>query len=254
MATQQARLKQETQLANQNAGLQNRQLNDAQVSQIRQQQLGLDESDRQSRQELARLRINEGLGIQNVNAGAYSDAANRRSNMAGSAAAGIAAMFASDRSLKTEINPAYLQTFQPSSKSGSSGSALGGGIASLLGSGGGGGGGGMLGGAAMGAMGMSDKGEKKGMNAASAKDFADSIKAYTYKYKEPEKWGQGQQLGVMAQDLEKTKAGQALVADTPEGKMVDYSKAGPILMATDAMLNERMNKMEKAMASRKRVA
>jgi len=48
----------------------------------------------------------------------------------------------------------------------------------------------------------------------------------------------------MAQDLEKSKAGKQLVAQTPAGKIVDYSKAGPIFAAALADINRRLGKVE----------
>lgn len=74
-------------------------------------------------------------------------------------------------------------------------------------------------------------------------DFLDSITGYKYKYKD-KKHGEGKQMGVMAQDLEKSEAGSKLVVETPEGKAVDYSKSGPSIMASLANLNDRLRKME----------
>ena len=74
-------------------------------------------------------------------------------------------------------------------------------------------------------------------------DFLDSLTGYKYKYKD-KKHGEGQQVGVMAQDLEKSEAGSKLVVDTPEGKVVEYAKAGPAIMASLASLNKRMKQME----------
>lgn len=76
-------------------------------------------------------------------------------------------------------------------------------------------------------------------------DFLDKITGYTYKYKD-KNHGEGEHAGVMAQDLEKSKAGSRLVVDTPEGKVVDYGKSGPVTFASLADLNKRLRKLEGA--------
>lgn len=93
------------------------------------------------------------------------------------------------------------------------------------------------------AMFMSDEREKEEIEEFNPSDFLDSITAYKYKYKDP-KNGEGRHAGVMAQDLEKTEVGARMVTDTPEGKMVDYNKAGPAMMASMANINKRLKKME----------
>jgi hypothetical protein len=250
-ATTSARLGMDTQLANQQSALANRGMNDAQVSQIRQQQLGIDDADRQAKMDLGKLRVNEGVGIAGVNAGAYGDAAARRANAIGGVAGGIAAMF-SDKNLKTDINPAFMSSSTGGKHEGSRkmGEGIGMGLGSIAKSIMGAGAGTAAG---IGAAGMigSDEKLKTDISPGRAKNIADSIKGYTYRYKDPEKFGEGQQIGVMAQDLEKTPEGAQLVTDTPEGKLVDYNKAGPILMATTAMLNDRVSGLEKALKMKK---
>jgi hypothetical protein len=49
----------------------------------------------------------------------------------------------------------------------------------------------------------------------------------------------------MAQEIEKTKAGKALVHDTPDGKVVDYGHSMGTVFAALAHLNERLDKAEK---------
>lgn len=73
--------------------------------------------------------------------------------------------------------------------------------------------------------------------------FMDSLKAYNYDYKN-KKYGTGKQVGVMAQDLEKTDIGDQMVEDTEDGKMVDYGKGFGAMMASIAELNKRLKKME----------
>jgi len=74
-------------------------------------------------------------------------------------------------------------------------------------------------------------------------EFVDGLKAYTYNYKNPQH-GQGKFASPMAQDLEKSELGKSMVIDTPEGKMVDYSRAAGTMLATAAMLNDKMKKLE----------
>lgn len=62
-------------------------------------------------------------------------------------------------------------------------------------------------------------------------EFMKELSVNKYDYKEPEKYGEGKHFGPMAQDLEKSEVGETMVEDTPEGKMVDYEKGLPIMMA-----------------------
>lgn len=78
-----------------------------------------------------------------------------------------------------------------------------------------------------------------------ADEFMRAITPQTWEYKaehrdRPEA-GHGRFLGVMAQDLERTKAGKAAVTDTPKGKVVDFGRLGSILTASVARLNERLD-------------
>lgn len=90
---------------------------------------------------------------------------------------------------------------------------------------------------------LSDERCKEDVHEIDPGDFLDSITGYKFKYKD-KKHGEGQQVGVMAQDLEKTEAGSKLVSETPEGKAVDYSKAGPQIMSSLANLNKRLKEIE----------
>lgn len=92
---------------------------------------------------------------------------------------------------------------------------------------------------------FSDERCKEEIEEFSPSDFLDSLTGYKFKYKD-KKHGEGKHVGVMAQDLEKTEAGSKLVVDSPEGKIVDYAKAGPAIMASLASLNDRLKKMEEA--------
>jgi hypothetical protein len=79
--------------------------------------------------------------------------------------------------------------------------------------------------------------------------FMGRLKASSYNYK-PEIQdsplaSKNREIGVMAQDLEKSKLGKESVKNTPNGKIVDYDNLGPKMLASIANLNERLKKMEK---------
>lgn len=76
-----------------------------------------------------------------------------------------------------------------------------------------------------------------------AEDFIKGLKAYSYSYKN-EEHGKGKQLGVMAQDLERTSAGRQAVFDTPQGKKVDGAKLAGAIAAALPTLHERLSKLE----------
>jgi hypothetical protein len=90
----------------------------------------------------------------------------------------------------------------------------------------------------------SDKNLKKNIKEYDANEFLDKLNGYEYDYKD-EKYGKGKQVGVMAQDLEKSKLGKELVQDTEEGKVVDYGKSMPTIVASLAELHKRLKKLEK---------
>lgn len=92
-------------------------------------------------------------------------------------------------------------------------------------------------------MGMSDERVKKDVKSFDADAFLSKLSGKKYKYKD-EKHGKGEQTGVMAQDLEKTPEGAALVEETSEGKAVDYGKASGLMMASLAELNQRLKALE----------
>lgn len=96
---------------------------------------------------------------------------------------------------------------------------------------------------------MSDKNVKKNIRSAKDKDlmspkeidgFLNSLYAHQYNYKNP-KHGKGKQVGIMAQDVEKTQLGKQMVEDTPEGKQINAAKGLGLVMASQARLNERLN-------------
>ena len=100
-------------------------------------------------------------------------------------------------------------------------------------------------------MAMSDRGLKKNVRSAKDKDLLSSVeidgflgtlspKQYNYKDKNH---GEGKQVGIMAQDLEKTQLGKQMVENTPEGKQVNFGKGLGLVMTSQARLNERLNKV-----------
>ena len=102
-----------------------------------------------------------------------------------------------------------------------------------------------VGAGALGAL-LSDKRAKTGI--ASGDDAAaralEALHARVYKYKDPRD-GAGQQLGVMAQDLERSGL-RSTVRDTPRGKMVDGAKLAGANTAMLAALARKVGKLERA--------
>lgn len=100
-------------------------------------------------------------------------------------------------------------------------------------------------GAGMGAGGfMSDKDLKHDLNKTESKidDFLDKLNAYEYEYKEPEKYGEGKRIGIMAQEMERSDLGSEMVHDTENGKMVvpDMNT----IFASMARLQERLDELD----------
>ena len=97
----------------------------------------------------------------------------------------------------------------------------------------------------------SDVRAKKNVSSADkdVTDFLKSLAAKTWDYKNPQKHGAGRHLGVMAQDLEKSKMGKGMVKTGPDGvKMVQYGSAKGMaaIVASLAHLAEKMDKLEHA--------
>lgn len=74
------------------------------------------------------------------------------------------------------------------------------------------------------------------------KELLDKLKGHKYNYKDDPK--KEEQVGVMAQDMEKSKLGKKFVENTPEGKVINYGKAMNATYATLANLHERLKKLE----------
>lgn len=74
-------------------------------------------------------------------------------------------------------------------------------------------------------------------------DTMENLSGYEYNYK-PEVGKPGRQLGIMAQDLEKSDLGKNLVVNTDQGKFVDTNQAVGASLGMIGRLNERMAKLE----------
>lgn len=92
---------------------------------------------------------------------------------------------------------------------------------------------------------LSDKDKKK--KVSKEKDFLNKLNAYSFEYKDPEAPGAqpGRQVGIMAQDAEKSEMGKSFVMDTPSGKMLDMQKGFGAILAAQANLNKRLDQIEK---------
>ena len=74
-------------------------------------------------------------------------------------------------------------------------------------------------------------------------EMLEKLKPYTFKYKNS-KHGEGDRVGIMAQDLERSKMGKMLVKNTPEGKAIDVKNAVGAVMASQARIMEKLKKLE----------
>ncbi len=75
-------------------------------------------------------------------------------------------------------------------------------------------------------------------------NFLGNLQPKTYNYKNPA-MGEGPQLGVMAQDMEKSPLGASAVSQGPNGmKQIDYGKLFPAITAALADQNERIRAIE----------
>ena len=93
----------------------------------------------------------------------------------------------------------------------------------------------------------SDKNSKDHIKTQDLAGLVEKIKAYEFEYKTPngEPYQDGKVVGVMAQDLEKSKLGKSLVSDTPTGKVVDLKKAVPLALASIGELAKKIKELEK---------
>ncbi len=137
-----------------------------------------------------------------------------------------------------EIAQASIDASRKAAEAQAKGSIIGGGLGAL---------------GSIGAAFVSDINLKKDIKSGdkSIGEFLAALKPYDYKYKD-EKHGKGAQNSVMAQDLEKSEIGKKAVIDTPEGKMVDYSKLLPAMLSANVDSNRRIIALEEALKARKK--
>lgn len=100
------------------------------------------------------------------------------------------------------------------------------------------------------AVAMSDKRLKENIDSVDSSndseklhEMFDKAQPFEYDYKD-EKYGEGKQRGLMAQDLEKSEKGKDFVIDTPEGKAIDYGKMSSTLAAGVSDLHKRVKELE----------
>lgn len=75
-----------------------------------------------------------------------------------------------------------------------------------------------------------------------------AVGAKTFKYKQPDRDGEGDNFGLMAQDLRKTKFGKSLTFDDQDGEIsVDGGKAGLAALAGLAMVYDKLKELEEAL-------
>lgn len=83
---------------------------------------------------------------------------------------------------------------------------------------------------------------KKGDDDAAA--FLDGLKSYTFRYKDGGKHGEGEQLGIMAQDLARSKHGRQAVVETKDGLAVHGAKLATALASAAGTMHQRLKKLE----------
>lgn len=103
---------------------------------------------------------------------------------------------------------------------------------------------------------LSDKEEKKNIKLLKEKELKEMLKdispsKFEYKDENKEGAGKGTFVGVMAQDLEKSKLTKDLVKDTKDGKKVDFGKAIGTILASQSVLNEEIEKIKKLLDKKK---
>jgi hypothetical protein len=102
----------------------------------------------------------------------------------------------------------------------------------------------------LGAIFGSDETMKKDVKSNNKKvdSFLDQLKAREYNYKNPNEAGasKGKKSGIMAQDMEKSEIGRNIVKNVNGKKMISIPDSVSAVLAAQARLNERLNKLEKS--------
>lgn len=74
-------------------------------------------------------------------------------------------------------------------------------------------------------------------------EMLEALRPKRYRYKD-EKHGAGSRVGIMAQDMERSRAGRDVVRELPDGKALDINAALSAALASSARLHERLRKVE----------
>lgn len=265
----QARI-QETQSAQQQLGTilgREQALSDQLVQNFMAQGFNIAQAQQQAKEALEKLKVNQNLGLQGLNQSSFDASAGRRAEFGGGILQGAGMAFGMsdenqkknvkdskttdpvEKPEKVEINKRkedgkskvqkFAEGFGKATNKGKGNSAVqeGGKAAGA--------------GIAKGLMAMfsSDQNKKKNIKKSSkeAESFMNALQAKTYEYKDPSLpgAGPGRRMGVMAQDVEKSKMGKEFVVDTPNGKMLDLNKGFGAVLAAQANLHKRMKEIEK---------
>jgi Chaperone of endosialidase len=78
-----------------------------------------------------------------------------------------------------------------------------------------------------------------------ADELVKALKSYTFRYKDEDKHGDGEFLGLMTSDLKKSRLGRRAVVETPEGEFVHGARLATALAATLPGIDKRIAKLEK---------
>jgi len=94
---------------------------------------------------------------------------------------------------------------------------------------------------------MSDERVKTGVTDArdEVDEMLDQLLPKAYAYKDQSKHGVGRRVGIMAQDMMRSRAGARVVFQHPDGLALDVNKALSAALASSARLNERLRKVER---------
>lgn len=93
-----------------------------------------------------------------------------------------------------------------------------------------------------GALKGSDRNFKKNIEEFDADEFLNGLTSVKFNYKNPQKHGEGKQVGLIAQDME--KVAPDAVIEKEDGKYIDYSKLGGRILASLVSVNDRLHKVE----------
>jgi hypothetical protein len=84
-----------------------------------------------------------------------------------------------------------------------------------------------------------------GDGSTDARELIRSLTPQAFRYRDADRNGAGEHIGIMAQDLERTPAGRSMVSDTPGGKQIDGGKLATGLAAVAADLDRRVADIER---------